>query len=230
MIIIFTHQRYDRCVALVDELLSKFGVADSQGEPEEPYILILEDTAKDGIRYPKIVRNGVIHQRFAHQGKQNFWKLWSYAVSACYRTTYQTFMFLPDDFSDLETDEILSRSRELSVRGPYVYNVINDGRPPQWTTFQPGKTPYGESVGWTDCGFFCNRAALEALDFIIQPIDPLRFYPDPDVSSGVGQQLTQRFGAKGVPMYRPYKSLAYHGDHESVMHPEERKRNPIISR
>jgi hypothetical protein len=31
-------------------------------------------------------------------------------------------------------------------------------------------------------------------------------------------------------MYTPKKSLAFHGDHESKMHPEERKKNPLISK
>ena len=30
-------------------------------------------------------------------------------------------------------------------------------------------------------------------------------------------------------MYKPVKSLTYHGDHESKMHPEERKQNPLKS-
>ena len=51
-----------------------------------------------------------------------------------------------------------------------------------------------------------------------------------DISSGVGQYLTFAFNKAKVKMFTPIKSLAYHGDHESLMHKEERIKKPLISK
>ena len=167
--------------------------------------------------------------RYEHEGKQGFWKKWRDAFEMCKKSDDDFFMFMPDDFLNVDMDRILSLHEQLKDK-PYVYNIINDGREWSWLPFKGVQiNEHTMQIGFTDCGFFCNRKALEAIDFKIDPVDPRRWKNNPNLSSGVGQKLTKSFTLKGVKMYKPMKSLAYHGNHESKMNPEERKINPLIS-
>ena len=56
------------------------------------------------------------------------------------------------------------------------------------------------------------------------------WFNDKSKSSGVGYQLSRRLIQLDIPMYKPIKSLAKHGGHESIMHTEERKLNPLKSK
>ena len=87
-----------------------------------------------------------------------------------------------------------------------------------------------EGIGykWIDCGFFdcgglTNRATLELFEVT-------KTKRNGRASSGVGMQITKKLRALNVPMYKTSPSLSYHGDHPSVMHPEIRKKQPLISR
>ena len=59
---------------------------------------------------------------------------------------------------------------------------------------------------------------------------PHEWFNRPNKSSGVGHQITRKFRQQHVTMYTPKTSLVYHGEHDSVMHYEERKRIKLISR
>jgi hypothetical protein len=168
--------------------------------------------------------------KFPHEGKAGFWKKWAFAFKTAEATNDEFFIFMPDDFTDLQMGDILML-HEQHKHEPYVYNIINDGRDSSWMPFKAIQTnEHTIQVGFTDCGFFCNREALKMLNFRINPIDPNRFKLKKNISSGVGQQLTNRFTRHGVKMFKPVRSLAYHGDHPSQMHEDERKINPLISR
>lgn len=167
---------------------------------------------------------------FEFRGKQGFWKTWDealYEAEAYHETLY---LFMPDDFQNIDLNKIKELHEDFKNE-PYVYNIINDGRHEQWTRFLKKQPINGtEQVGFTDCGFFCNREALEAIGFYMDEVPKSWFEQGENMSSGVGYQLTKRFNKAGVKMYKPVKSLAYHGDHESKMHPNERKKNPLISK
>ena len=167
---------------------------------------------------------------FPRRGKEKFWQTWDEALGKALKSDAELFIFSPDDFLDLDLNRLLNLHK-VHKGQPYVYNIINDGRVEQWVRFTK-KAPINgtEQVGFTDCGFFCNREALEAIGFYMRPVNPRRFSANPNMSSGVGQQLTIRFTKAGIKMYKPVKSLATHGDHESKMNPLERKKNPLISR
>jgi hypothetical protein len=168
--------------------------------------------------------------KFPHEGKAGFWKRWAFAFKTAEATNDDLFIFMPDDFQHLQVDKI-KQLHDLHKHEPYAYNIINDGRLSCWFPFTPKKLNDNTiQVGFVDCGFFCNRAALQKLEFRINAIDPKRFKTRKNISSGVGQQLTNRFNRHGVKMFIPVKSLAYHGDHESKMHGEERKKTPLISK
>jgi hypothetical protein len=141
---------------------------------------------------------------------------------------YDLYVFTPNDFMDFNFIELINygiRLKEIE----YVFNIINDGRKFSWVKIYPNKiNDFVSQVYFTDCGFFTNRKTLEKLNFKIHPIK-WNNNQSPRISSGVGKQLSERLFTLNIPIFSPHKSLAYHGDHESLMNPLERKYNKLIS-
>lgn len=197
---------------------------------------MLEETIKH-IEPPLVANGGALFiyddgMDFEFRGKKLFWKTWGEALAGCqdFGYTNDIYIFMPDDFQNIDLNKIKELHEQFKDE-PYVYNIINDGRHQQWRRFPKKEAVNGTiEVGFTDCGFFCNREALEAIGFYMDEVPQRWFDQGENISSGVGHQLTKRFALAGVRMYKPVKSLAYHGDHESKMHKELRKKQPLISK
>jgi len=194
-------------------------------------IVILDDCSKFDIK--PYLNYADFYRSKDKLGKQGYWLQWRTAFSFAYESEDDLYIFMPDDFEKLDLERVKKIHNSLKSRA-YSCNIINDGREECFRRYEPRPlTIEGEDfkeIGFNDGGFFCNRATLDLLRFRFDEIRPVRFAYDTAISSGVGQQLTNRMRKAGVFMLMPIKSLAIHGDHESVMHPEERKKNPLISR
>ena len=166
-------------------------------------------------------------------GKEKFWERWLEALSGFKESNEEYVLFLPDDVSNIQIDKIDNLCNQGWDDYLFAVNVLNDGRENCWGEFSLGqieinidKVKYRE-VGFVDCGFLSNRNTMSKIN--IDEV-PKSWFNRSDKSSGVGYQLTTKMRELGVRMMTPDKSLAYHGDHDSVMHPEERKNNPLISK
>jgi hypothetical protein len=172
-----------------------------------------------------VYEDGVTHE---FRGKQGFWKTWNEMFIHAKENKADLYIFAPDDFLNIDVEQIKQRHEQIK-KHLYIYNLINDGRLMQWIRQEPKQINEDTiHVSFTDCGFFISRHTFEHLGFKMGEVSPTWFQRNG--SSGVGYQLTIRAKARGIPCYTPVRSLAYHGDHESVMHPELRKKEPLISR
>jgi len=224
MIFITTYNRQEMLKELVQDLQSK---TDEQ-------IIIMDDCTPDfDFQFFK-KRNIKVIQSEVNGGKKLFFQQWQKMLDLAKQSSDQFFLFLADDFQNVNIEQIRKVKTAFSESDPFALNIINDGRLICFRHKTPVQTKIQEmdvwNVGFVDCGFLCNRIVLELLQFTIKPIDQNRWNHNPLLSSGVGDQLTQRFAKAGVQCFIPFFSLAEHGDHESVMHKEERKRNPLISK
>ena len=200
-----------------EEMLKEL-VADLKQYEISPTIL------DDGSTYKTNLTN---YFRHGGRGKQGFWKTWDYILKDCKEA--DLYLFLPDDFKDINIRELIRLHHTLKDK-PYCYNIINDGRVKNWTNILQRKVDDNTIMcGYVDCGFFCNKEALDKIGYYMDRI-PSEWFKTEAISSGVGYQLSKRFLKARVVMYKPVKSLAYHGNHKSEMHPEERKKNPLISK
>lgn len=182
----------------------------------------------DGSNYPIDLPQYFRHN---HRGKKGYWKTWDEILKTCETSEAELYLFMPDDFQDLDVERMVKLHNKFKGE-PYVYNLINDGREWEWVKTIPLEIDEETiQIGFCDCGFFCNREALEKIGFYMKEVSKKRWevYGE-QTSSGVGQRLTKRLNENRVKIYKPVKSLCYHGDHESKMHREERKRNPLISK
>jgi len=150
------------------------------------------------------------YYRVSHKGKSGFWVNWNFMLELAKESNDNEFIFLPDDIYDFD----IQRLRKDYTEG--ALNVLDVGADRGWAP-----------KGYVDCGFICDRKVLEALQWRLEPVHINRF-DNPNISSGVGQQMSFRLWMKGIPMYLN-GNYAKHGTHESKMHKEERLKNPLCT-
>jgi hypothetical protein len=162
-------------------------------------------------------------------GKDKFWMRWEEAREVCIKSEHDDYLIIPDDILSIDLKAIKDIHRSFKNRF-YVCSVSNDGRERCWNSERNYHNdvlmlPYVlKDMGFFDCGGLTNRKTLSR--FKVK--EPSRIFTNA-TSSGVGYQLTGHLRRIGARMFVPTPALCYHGDHESVMHPEERKVNPLIS-
>ena len=163
-------------------------------------------------------------------GKRNFYKVWTNVLKVAELNPCDLYIFMPDDFQNLDVDRIISIHKQHYTT-PYACNIINDGRLKCWTRVRP--LQWNDElirVGFVDCGFFCNTETMRWLGNEI-PQPPNEWWVMGEhISSGVGKYLSERLYLNRVRVFLPYVSLAEHGNHESKMHTELRKIQPLISK
>ena len=178
----------------------------------------------DGSTYKTKLPN---YNRHEHRGKQGFIHTWKEILEVCRNNNADLYLFMPDDFHDLDFERLYEYHNRFKAY-PYACNIINDGRTKCWTRLSCLDMGDHYRLGFVDCGFFCNREALERIDFSLGSL-PADWFKYENRSSGVGMLLSTGFISTRVKMYKPKKSLAFHGDHESKMHPQARKETPLKS-
>lgn len=162
-----------------------------------------------------------------NRGKRGFWKTWNEILQDCEKNPADIYLFMPDDFLDIDIDRI--KEIHATNNTPYAFNIINDGRKKCWVNVACVDMGDKYRIGFVDCGFFCGRDTLEKIGFFMKRPPKDWFERGENMSSGVGMMLTKRMHAARIKVYKPKKSLAYHGTHESKMHPEERINRPLKS-
>ena len=110
-------------------------------------------------------------------------------------------------------------------------SILTDGRvnKTNWTDFKT--IDHGEyyKTQWNDLCFISEKTFFFELDFKIDEIPLSRWKNNPNLSSGVGSQISLKLHNKGKSMYHTKLTLVLHGNHESKMNYEERKLNNIIT-
>lgn len=206
--IIFSYERKEMLLSLIDEVKM------------HDYIVF-----DDGSKF-KLDQNFI---QFPHGGRSMFWKIWDSALKSLKGNDHDIFLFIQSDFKNVDFDQILTLHKRFG-RHAYVVHLSNDGRTVCWTGVAPKRIDETISkVGFCDCSFFCNKKTLDKLGYFMRPINP-NYFKNKAASSGVGSQISHRMLAAAINIYLPDKSVAYHGNHPSLMHPTERKKNPLISK
>ena len=169
----------------------------------------------------------------AWDGKRMFYAKWQEAVRRCLASKSNWFLFLPDDYTNINLKVINKLTQQGWDNAFLAFNVANCGRTECWgrhKTNQPDIVVDNitfKEVGFVDCSYLTNRTTLQYLK--IEEMPP-EWWDRPDKSSGVGFQNTNQFRRIGVKMMMPTPTLAKHGAHESVMHGSHRLTTPLIAK
>lgn len=188
------------------------------------------------IKLPQNVKLTVRRHRY-NNGKAGYWLLVNIALSRLRAARYDYVIMLPDDVTlakDFFTQAISQWEDIADPKKICLSLLLDKGREGQrcWTNEQPRIVLFGErrywKTQWNDLCFIAGPRLISALNGRIKNI-PVSASSQNGKSSGVGKQITNRLNAKGFSLYHVTETLVYHGDHESVMHKEFRKTNPIIA-
>ncbi|MDP8224967.1 MAG: hypothetical protein P9L99_16530 [Candidatus Lernaella stagnicola] len=169
--------------------------------------------------------------------KEGFWRLWNSMFRAAHQETRPEFyVFLQDDvrllpgfFTRIERIwDAIDDPRKTAL------NLLVDRRGcrAHWTPIEPQLIRFGDievaRLGWLDCIFMAAPSLFNVLQWKIKPIRRDRWRQNPDLSSGVGEQISWRLYETKRSIYSPISSLVTLADCPSVMHPELRRRHPIV--
>jgi len=241
LFVIFTYNREQMLKALINEISAMNKSVDEHGytvlTSSNRQIIVIDD-GSDWLGSPTRNIGPYCFQcdeiiRTIHEGKQGFWKKWLLARQIALGTDHEYFCFLPDDVSNIDLKAIEEITKQGWTDRLFALNLLNAGECYRWGQYKPIQEDFTlagrvwQQCDYVDGAFVTNRTTLQAFD--IEPVTSA-WFDRPDKSSGVGYQMTQKLRALGCPMMLPDISLAFHGDHESVMHKEHRKTTKLISK
>lgn len=210
-IIIFTYNRPDMLRRLLNECVG-------HGE-----IFVIDDGSE--YDYTEFERD-CTYIREGHGARRWFYKKWMTAFYIAENATSEDVLFLQDDVEQVEFER-LYRGKEI-----HVQHILRYPRTESWTEIKAKPIQWnGEDylkVGFVDCTYKTNKATLQKIDFI-QPTIPAYWFMSGRISSGVGWSQSHLFFRRGIPMYYPERTIAKHGPHDSVMHYEVRKVEPLCT-
>jgi hypothetical protein len=233
LIVLTTHARPDACARILDTLPT---LIESAGRPIRPHLLVLHDVSSRDYDAPRFVAA----QRWSHPltwldtarhfGKVGYWKLYQAAFFAARHLRPKHVLFLQDD---VQYERTLLRDAyalwQATADDPlrrvlYLFSSDDDEPDGRWIRHRRSRLAHAplSLTQWFDLqGYFVDLAFFELLQFAIVPIHPNRFRRRPNLSSGVGAQLTRRLYGR-ANIYQATPPLLLHGAHPSVMNPEAR--------
>lgn len=185
---------------------------------------------------PELERNYVTHKRFDHHGKQQYWKLIN-QVFYNIDSSSDYYIFLPDDVT-IEKDffnKAVQKWNAIEDKNKVALNLLVDNRvhKAQWVPRSPKSVTFNSEefirTYWIDMCFICEKKFFQTIEYKINPIPEHRWQNNPNLSSGVGKQISERIDYLGYSLYSLKETLVHHGDHESKMNPGERDKNPLIA-
>lgn len=170
-------------------------------------------------------------------GKQGYWKTMNALWQQVQGQAFDYYIHIQDDA--LPGKSFIARAIEaweaLRDKKKITLNLFPDASrlgktcwTGQWAQIhREGDRRYLRTQ-WMDlfC-FICTGRFFDQLGWTIQPIPLSRWAAQPELSSGVGQQLSTRLHQQGQHMYQVTEQLVEHGGDHSRMHPALRMREPL---
>jgi glycosyltransferase involved in cell wall biosynthesis len=195
---------------------------------------IVSDLRKESGQYEVvffIVDDGILRN-----GKKNYWKTINTLWSSVKCAEFSYYIQLPDDV-ELEPNFIqrsIEAWKKIDDPQKICLNLFLDGHrmgKTCWTNFWPQLYTFNSrrflKTQWVDMFFISERKFFEQLQWAILPIPPERWVSNPELSSGVGQQISRRLHQKGLHLYQSIDKMGEHIGHFSMMNPEVRKKEPL---
>lgn len=181
---------------------------------------------------PDVKYVDVFHRNSKNQGKQGWYKtvnkLWSMALDE----NADYYVMIPDD--SFPKDNFFHKALEtwgsISDTDKIALHVSNNNRESNWTGFT--REDYNNLVyktQTTEMDFMCLP---EFITLKLKGMNPKKWEENPNLGSGVGQELNRHWVKQGKTIYGVKNGLLIRSglvnDDESVMNVEERKKNPWI--
>ncbi|MCL4234345.1 MAG: glycosyltransferase family 2 protein [Deltaproteobacteria bacterium] len=176
-----------------------------------------------------------MHRNTTNRGKSGFWRTIDDTFRVMVNAPQDATVMLQDDAEICSGffGALLDLWHAIGDERKIAMNIQHDTRGPGHIWQAKEATPWacGDRrlwlSGWFDGLWFGTRDTMEALSYHVHPVDPRRWDKDPLLSSGVGQQLTDRLNTAGYNIFMPDESLVRMIPCESHMNPESRMLHDI---
>jgi hypothetical protein len=221
-IIITTYNRSEMLKNLLDQI-------NTQKKDYKLKIIILDDGStekydlSDDHTYIKI---------FPNMGKKRFWKIINTSFKIVKNVTSKYFIYLQDDVTIVDNffETLVNRYESINDGRKMALSFLSDYRitKPNWTGFNPIQMGEVVKTQWVELHFICEKKFFDVINYAMEPIPISRWDRDPNLSSGVGWQLSTRLHKKGFGLYHTNDTLVGHGNHESQMNKTERMINKLV--
>lgn len=169
-----------------------------------------------------------------NMGKKKYYVLINATFSYIKNIKSKYFIYLPDDVKLINNffDETKRIYESIDHPRKICLSILTDDRvnKSNWTNFQT--IDYGEyyQTQWNDLCFIAEKKFFDMLNHTIEKITPNRWVNNPNLSSGVGQQISIRLNRMNYNMYHTKNSMVHHGSHESKMNKIERTKVSLITK
>jgi glycosyltransferase involved in cell wall biosynthesis len=161
-----------------------------------------------------------------NMGKQKYYIVFNSTFSYIKNINSKYYVYLPDDIQLVNNffDETKRIYESITDHNKICLSLLTDGRVHRtnWVNFKTVDRGEYYQTQWNDLCFICEKKFFEVLNYRLDEIPKSRWKNNPNLSSGVGQQITLRLFNLGYGMYHTKTSMVIHGSHESKMNKVER--------
>lgn len=178
----------------------------------------------------------IIDDGVAGNGKKLYWKTINSLWEQIRNKSFDYYIQLPDDL-ELNKNFIyksIAAWEKIEDTKKICLNLFFDGHrvgKTCWTNFWPQLKSYNGTrylrTQWMDMTYICERKFFEELGYSLYPVHPSRWLYNPQLSSGVGQQISTRLHNSGWHLYQITENEAEHIGDASIMNPEIRNKEPM---
>jgi glycosyltransferase involved in cell wall biosynthesis len=221
-ILITTHNRPVMLKELIGQIIN-------QKKDYKIKIIVIDDASSEK---SELTNEITYIQYYPNMGKKRFWKIIDTSFKYLKGIDSKYYIYLQDDVKIVDNffEGLVENYESIQDDNKICLSFLTDYRTKSsnWTNYNPRERGNVIKTQWVELHFICEKKFFEELNYIVEPIPLSRWKKDPNLSSGVGWQLSLRLHNMGKSMYHTKKTFVTHGDHESQMNKYERKNNKLI--
>lgn len=227
---------YDYCFLITtfnrsSMLYSLINQIKSQKKNYKILIIVFDDGSSENYKFDDPFVKYI--KFYPNYGKKRYWKVTDTIFKYIQKINSNYFIQIPDDVEIVENFfELLTNTYEgINDPDKICLSFLTDSRVfrHNWTSFDTQDMGNVYKTQWNDLCYFSKKNFFETLNFTVDPISPSRWVRNPNLSSGVGQQISLKLKGLNKNMYHTKNSLVSHGTHESKMNYQERINLPITT-
>jgi len=223
-VLITTYNRPEKLYNLLDDI-------EFNKKNYKILVVVFDDgsTEKLDLSNRDVVKIGM----FPNMGKRKYYVTFNATFSFVKNVNSKYFIYLPDDVSLVNGffEESKRIYDSITSTKKICLSILTDDRVNRSHWGYSNPKDFGDflQTQWNDLCFICEKKFFESLNYRLDKINESRWINNPNISSGVGHQITQRLNSGGKYLYHVKNSLVNHGNHESKMNKIEREKNKLIT-
>ena len=205
------------------------GQINNQKKDYKVKIVVIDDGSDEKYELPNDVK---YVKYYPNMGKKRFWKIIDSSFKYVKNINSKYYIYIQDDVKIVDNffEDLVKNYETIEDNDKICLSFLTDHRTnsSNWTNYNPIERGSVIKTQWVELHFICEKKFFDTLNYMVEPMPQSRWDRNPNLSSGVGWQLSNRLHNLGKGMYHTKLTMVSHGDHESQMNKLERKKNKLI--